>query len=207
MFNGLICRSNSCNICWFYLLEPFLIHVQVIVSLSMSACCLCSFHTLCKQRIRNVRCICIFQVGTDDKLNFRCVQTNDTTGSYKSRKMMITLSSYEWYMYGTILWYGVKLMYWILGKFNVAGVLSPVCKAPIIVVFGLPLCCGYGVTGCKYVLCYIMQLSSLNHGYPSGGFFGLILLKIGVSVRWHWGQRSVSPGVLNVVTRTVIEGW
>ena len=88
-----------------------------------------------------------------------------------------------------------------------AGVLSPVCKAPIIVVFGLPLCCGYGVTGCKYVLCYIMQLSSLNHGYPSGGFFGLILLKIGVSVRWHWGQRSVSPGVLNVVTRTVIEGW
>ena len=24
--------------------------------------------------------------------------------------------------------------------------LSPVCKAPIIVVFGLPLCCGYGVT-------------------------------------------------------------
>ena len=65
-------------------------------------------------------------------------------------------------------------------------VLSPVCKAPIIVVFGLPLCCGYGVTGCKYVLCYIMQLSSLNHGYPSGGFFGLILLKIGVSVRISW---------------------
>ena len=60
---------------------------------------------------------------------------------------------------------------------NISCVLSPVCKAPIIVVFGLPLCCGYGVTGCKYVLCYIMQLSCLNHGYPSGGFFVWYFLK------------------------------
>ena len=31
-------------------------------------------------------------------------------------------------------------------------VLSPVCMAPIIVVFVLSLCYGYGVTVCKYVL-------------------------------------------------------
>ena len=61
-------------------------------------------------------------------------------------------------------------MYWIPGKSNVAGVLSPVCMAPIIVVFGLSLCYGNGVTVCKYVLRYNMQLSSLNHGYPGGGF-------------------------------------
>ena len=36
--------------------------------------------------------------------------------------------------------------------------------------------------------------------------FCLILLKIGVSVRWHWLQQWVSPGILNVVTRNVIEG-
>ena len=74
-------------------------------------------------------------------------------------------------------WCVVKLKYWIPGKFNVAGVLSPVCMAPIIVVFVLSLCYGYGVTVCKYVLRYIMQLSSLNHGYPSGGFFVWYFLK------------------------------
>ena len=37
---------------------------------------------------------------------------------------------------------------------------SLVCMAPIIVVFVLSLCYGYGVTVCKYVLPYNMQLSS-----------------------------------------------
>ena len=64
---------------------------------------------------------------------------------------------------------------------------------------------GYGATLCNDVLCYNLELKSLNYSYPDSVFI-CDFLKSTCPFGGH-GAAAIFPGRLNVVTRNVIGSW